>query len=122
MPLLNLKRGAQSDVGVTNAQQVISGDGAIVIPDFGHKSVILTKGSAAAITLAAPTTAQNGVHISVKSTTAFAHVLTVATIGMNDLGASGDVCTFSAAKGNSLTFEAYNGDWFVESNIGVTIA
>jgi hypothetical protein len=122
MPLLNLKRGAQSDAGVMTAQVVASADGALSIPDYGHRTVIVTKAGVCAMTLGAPSTAQNGVRLTIVSATAQAHTLTVATIGMNDLGASGDVCTFSAAKGNSLTFEAYNGDWFVESNIGVTIA
>jgi hypothetical protein len=105
-----------------NGLQVAAADGAITIPSAGRKTVIITKGSAAALTLGLPTTAQNGVEIAIVAATAFAHTVTRATEGFNDLGASGDVATFAAAKGNGFTVVAYEGDWFVTSNIGVTIA
>lgn len=105
-----------------HVQAVASADGAVTIPSVGSKTVLITKGSAAALTLALPTTAQNGVRISFVAMTAFAHTVTRATEGFNDLGSSGDVATFAAAKGNGFTVEAYEGDWMVLSNIGVTIA
>ena len=75
------------------------------------------------MTLAAPTaTTHDGVEIVIVSTTAAAHTVTVSTTGMNDLGTSADVGTFGASKGNGLTLVAYQGDWYVTSNIGVTLA
>ena len=108
---------------VSRSIEAAAADGAITIPDAdGEKTVVITKGSAAALTLGLPTSTQNGAKIHFVSATAFAHTVTRATEGFNDLGASGDVATFAAAKGNGFTVVAYEGDWFVLSNIGVTIA
>lgn len=120
--LYNLKDSVADTSDINRVVEVASADGAITIPDRGSKTVFITKGSAAALTLAAPSTAQNGVKITFASTTAYAHTVTAATIGFNDLGTSGDVGTFGAAKGNGFTCEAYAGDWFVTSNINVTFA
>lgn len=120
--LLNLKRGTADSSDASQVLEVASTDGAISIPDRGKKFVFVTKGSAAALTLAAPSTAQNGVEIDIISTTAFAHTITAATIGFNDGGTASDVCTFSAAKGNRLCVVAYAGDWWVMDNINGTLA
>ena len=121
--LLNLKIGTADNSDFKQVFDVASGDGAITIPTRGRKHVFVTKASAAALTLAAPTaTAHDGVEIVIVSTTAAAHTVTVSTTGMNDLGTSADVGTFGASKGNGLTLVAYQGDWYVTSNIGVTLA
>jgi VCBS repeat-containing protein len=121
--LLNLKNGTADNSDFKQVFDVASGDGAITIPTRGRKHVFVTKASAAALTLAAPTaTAHDGVEIVIVSTTAAAHTVTVSTTGMNDLGTSADVGTFGASKGNGLTLVAYQGDWYVTSNIGVTLA
>jgi len=120
--LLNLKRGTADSSDTALVVEVASGDGAIAIPDRGKKFVFITKGSAAALTLGTPTTAQNGVEIDIISTTAYAHTIQAATIGFNDGGAASDVCTFSAAKGNRLCVVAYAGDWWVMDNINGTLA
>lgn len=99
--------------------QVLSDDGAITI---ASGAVFLTKATASAITIAAPPVAMDGALLSIISTTAAAHTVTFATVGFNDLGASGDVGTFGGAKGDGFTIRAYNGGWFVASNINVTIA
>lgn len=118
----NLKKGVMDSGDYSAVYEVASGDGAITIPDRGRKYVFITKGSAAALTLGTPTTAQNGVVIDIISTTAFAHTITAATIGFNDGGTASDVCTFSAAKGNRLCVVAYAGDWWVRDNINGTLA
>lgn len=121
--LLNLKKGVADSSDFTNIYEVASANGAITIPDRGSKTVFVTKAGVCAMTLTAPTaTTHDGVRITFVSTTAQAHTLTVATAGMNDLGASGDVGTFGGAKGDGLTLAAYQGDWYVVSNINVTIA
>ena len=121
--LLNLKIGTADNSDFKQVFDVASGDGAITIPTRGRKHVFGTKASAAALTLAAPTaTTHDGVEIVIVSTTAAAHTVTVSTTGMNDLGTSADVGTFGASKGNGLTLVAYQGDWYVTSNIGVTLA
>jgi VCBS repeat-containing protein len=121
--LLNLKNGTADNSDFKQVFDVASGDGAITIPTRGRKHVFVTKASAAALTLAAPTaTAHDGVEIVIVSTTAAAHTVTVSTTGMNDLGTSADVGTFGVAKGNGMALVAYQGDWYVTSNIGVTLA
>src|SRR5262249_35010786 len=71
--------------------QVISGDGAITILEG---TVVLSKGTAAAITLAAPTAGaqsaggDDGKVLRVVSTTAAAHVITSGTDGFNAKGSS----------------------------------
>lgn len=98
---------------------VITGDGAISITPG---VVALTKGSAAAITLAAPTaTTHDGYQINVYSETAFAHVITGSVDGFNAKGSSGTV-TLGGAKGDGATFTARNGHWWVTSKINATVA
>lgn len=105
--------------GQQDAVVVISGDGAITI---APGTVALTKGSAAAITLAAPTAGtHDGYILRVYSESAFAHVITSGVDGFNAKGASG-TAAFAAALGNALTLVARNGHWWTLSLNGVTIA
>lgn len=95
-------------------------DGAITI---ASQVAILTKGTAQAMTLAAPTaTTHDGVIIQIVSTTAAAHTVTATTIGFNAGDAASDVGTFGAAIGNGLTVVAYQGEWYVLNNTNVTLA
>lgn len=98
----------------------ISGDGAITI---AQGTVILTKGSAAAITLAAPTAAQAGTTIAIVAQSAFAHVVTAT--GLIDDGVTGgskNTWTSAAFVGSSLMLQAIGLKWSVLSkNLG-TIA
>lgn len=100
---------------------VFSADGAIV-----QKSglVVITKGSAAALTLADPTAGtDDGKRLTIISGTAFAHTVSnAAGSGFNAGGAGSDVGTFGAAIGNGLALRAYGGKWLVERNTGVTLA
>jgi len=103
---------------VTPAVTVASGDGAIAI---ASGIVVITKGSAAALTLAAPSS-QNGTRITVISTTDFAHVITV-TGGLWDGTATANTtATFAVVKGASITLVAYGTAWYVESLNAVTPA
>lgn len=123
MGLYNLKAGVAKTSELVTDIQVTLVDGAITIPDQGKKLVVITKATAAALTVAAPTaTAHDGVEIVVTSTTAAAHTVTATTIGFNAGNAATDVGTFGAAIGNGLTFVAYQGEWYVTGNINVTLA
>jgi hypothetical protein len=89
--------------------------------------VIITKGSAAALTLAAPTAGGTGVgddgkEMWIFSTTAFAHVITQAAPGFNNGGAGSDVATMTAAVGNWMHLVAYNGVWYVLGSLNVTLS
>lgn len=121
--LLNLKAGDADSSDLSAVVEAASANGAISIPTRGRKIVFITKGTAAALTLAAPTaTTHDGVEIVIVSTTAAAHTVTATTIGFNAGDTSKDVGTFGAAIGNGLTCVAYQGEWYVTSNINVTLA
>lgn len=109
--------------GLLNAAPTLAAaDGALALPtQGGNKTVLITKGSAAALTLAAPTTVPDGTVLTVISTTAFAHTITQAAPGFNGGGGGSDVATFGAAAGNSITVVAYNGVWYVQNLTGVTL-
>jgi hypothetical protein len=104
--------------GVIQGIQTISGDGAITI---APGIVRLTKGSIAAITLAAPSS-NDGVVITIMSTTDFAHVVTV-TGGMWDgTATTNTTVTFPVVAGAAVTLMASGTDWYVLNNQGTTIA
>lgn len=94
--------------GVQRPIQVISGDGAITIKDG---TVFLTKGSAGAITLAAPTAVtDDGCMLTIIAASAQAHVVTVTGAA----GGSGqDVGTFGGAINDSTTLIARNALWYI---------
>ena len=115
----NLKRGVAEDSDLARTLVVASADGAITIQ---NSYVVITKGSAAALTLGTPTTAQNGTVITIVSATAAAHTVTAATIGFNAGDAAKDVGTFGGAIGDGMTVMAYGGEWLVLNNTNVTLA
>ncbi len=100
---------------------VYASDGAISKdPALLH---VLTKSSAGAYTLAAPTAAQEGMILYICAGTAQAHVITAT--GLIDDGVTGgskNTATFGAFIGSSLTLVAYNLKWVVLSKNVVTIA
>lgn len=131
--LYNLKRDVATGddlasiaaADITTNVQVLSDNGAITIPAGGVKTVFLTKGTASAVTVAAPTaTTHDGVIIHVVSTTAAAHTITATTIGFNAGDAASDVATLTAAIGNGLSIVAYQGEWYVlpGGNTNATLA
>lgn len=83
-----------------------AGNGAITIADGIHR---ITKGSAAAMTLAPPAAGDEGMSITITANTAFAHTVTI-TEGLGGKGAAFDVMTF-AAVGDSITLRAVNLHW-----------
>ena len=120
--LYNLKKGVATQDDLLTAPDyytVASADGAVAIQTG---TVIITKATAAALTLGAPTSAQNGTVIRFVSTTAAAHTVTAATIGFNAGDAAKDVGTFGAAIGNGFACVAYEGEWYVLYSTNVTFA
>ena len=100
---------------------VMAADGAIA---SAPGTVVLTKGSAAAMTLAAPTAAQAGTVINIVAGSDYAHVVTAT--GLIDDGVTGgskNKWTAAAFIGSSITLMAYNLKWVVISkNLGATAA
>ena len=93
-------------------------DGAVAVP-VQPTNAFFAKTSAAAMTLAAPSLALNGITLTITSQTAFAHVLTATALINN--GATGSpftTVTFPAFPGASLTLEAQNGLWNVQASQG----
>jgi hypothetical protein len=84
----------------------------------------ITKGSAAAYTLAAPVAGlpqnggQDGNILRICSATAFAHVVTVPS---NVFNGNKHIATFAAAIGNGIELHAKGGIWLVFANQGVTL-
>lgn len=99
---------------------IMSADGAIT----AYSGIVaITKGTAAALTLAAPTAGvHDGYRMTIFSTTAAAHTVTQTTPGFNNGSTASDVATFGATIGNTLELVAYNGRWYVTNTIGVTLA
>ena len=105
----------QARLGVQRVQAV---DGAIS-PVAG--SVVLTKGSAAAMTLAAPTT--DGDRLVITAGSAFAHVVTATNLIADGVtGGAKDTMTFAAFAGSSIDLLAYDGEWHVVAKNLVTVA
>lgn len=105
------------DVAVSIGQ-----DGAIAIPTT-NTAVNINKATAAALTLAAPSLASNGVTMVITTQTAAAHVITATTLLAD--GASGSphtTATFLAQKGASITLMAENGLWNVTALQNVTVS
>jgi hypothetical protein len=97
----------------------ISGDGAITIQS---SIVTLTKGSAAAITLAAPTAAQAGTRLVITAGSAFAHVVTATSLVQDGVtGGAKTTLTFGAFLGASIELIAVGLFWHVLGKNVVTI-
>ncbi len=74
---------------------------------------------ALALTLGAPTTAQNGMIMVIVASTAQAHTVTN-TAGFNGGTTARDVATFGGAIGDNIVIVAVNGVWWVISSRNVT--
>lgn len=95
-------------------------DGAITIAPRIAK---ITKGSAAALTLADPSAAQEGTQMIITAQTAFAHTVdNSAGSGFNAGGAASDIATFGGAIGDTFHIAAINTKWNVISLRNVTLA
>lgn len=100
---------------------VASANGAITAKSG---TVAITKGTAAALTIADPVSgSDDGKILRIVSTTAAAHTVSnAAGSGFNAGGASSDVGTFGGAIGDNLVLIAYGGKWLVLSKTNVTLA
>jgi hypothetical protein len=99
--------------------QVASANGAILIKDG---VVTITKGSACALTLAAPIAGADDFRVlHIMATTAYAHTVTIAN-GLSGAGEDADVGTFGGAVADRLSLVAYNGAWYPLINVNVSFA
>lgn len=125
--ILRARHSRQADL--PKRQYIASADGTIslVHKDFPDE-VVITKGTACALALPAPTAGKpdagghDGMQIRFLSITAAAHTVTNSAPGFNNGGSASDVATFGAAISNNFTVEAYNGIWYVTDNTNVTLA
>jgi hypothetical protein len=91
-------------------------DGAIAVKTG---TVVITKGSAAALTLAAPTvTTDDGKVLSIVGTTTFAHTVTTPS---NIVNGGKHLITYAAA-GDSVELTAYQGVWYSRALNGAVIS
>ena len=106
---------------VQNSVTLAAASGAIAVA--GGTVVITKTGSLAAMTLAAPTAAQNGMILRVTSATAFAHTVTATSLIDDGVtGGSKTTATFAAFAGASMELMAYEGKWHTLSLKAVTVA
>jgi hypothetical protein len=88
---------------------------AIIGVPIRNTAYLITKATAlASTTLAAPTTAQNGIRLTFTSTAAVAHVITTAALFNNGItGGPWSTATFAAFVGAGFSAIAENGLWMV---------
>lgn len=88
-----------------------SASGAITLPNIGCDMVAVLNGTGAlAMTLANPTTEQDGSRLIVAGNGKAAHTVTYAA-GLGNVGATADVITFAAAQAQSIELFAVGGFW-----------
>jgi hypothetical protein len=88
-----------------------SAAGAIALPAIGSDAVAILNGtSVLAMTLASPSTAQDGDSLIIIGNGIAAHTVTY-TVGLGNVGASADVITFSASQGQGVQLIAAGGFW-----------
>lgn len=88
-----------------------SAAGAITLPAIGNDMVAILNGTGAlAMTIANPTTAQDGSLLFVIGNGKAAHTVTY-TAGLGNVGATADVYTFVAAQAGGLMLMAAGGFW-----------
>jgi hypothetical protein len=87
----------------------------------GNTTYVITKASACAITLEAPSKAANGLQLTFRSASAFAHTVTY-TAGFLGGTTASDIATFAASVGASMTIEANGGTWGEIALASVTVA
>lgn len=88
-----------------------SAAGAIELPRIGGDMVAIINGTAAlAMTLALPSTAQDGSKLTILGNGKAAHTVTVAS-GLGNVGATADVITFKADQAQGIELHAVGGFW-----------
>lgn len=110
-----------SSIASTRPTPIVTAiDGAISIND---NLIYITKGSAAALTLAAPTADQNGTEVILVAGSAFAHVVTATGLIADGVtGGYKNTVTLGAFVGACCTLVAYGLKWIVKSKTVATIA
>lgn len=99
---------------------VISAD--VTLDPHSPGRYIITKATAAAITLGAPASgSEDGLQIQIFSSTAAAHVVT-ATGLLQDGAGHANTATCAAQAGCSMVFTAFAGKWMATGDAGVTFA
>ena len=92
--------------------ETIGADGAVTLKDGW---VMITKGTAAALTLALPTAgADDGKELTFVDTTGAAHTITTPANGLNS---ALHIATCGGTKGQGGTLKAYNGGWWVTPSV-----
>ncbi len=119
------------DPGVGNELQVmpsdydrvtISTDSTVDSSVYGkNTTIVINKGSATAITLLDPLKSQDGLRLTFRSSSAFAHTVDY-TAGFYGDTSSSNLATFAAKNGASFTCEANGGSWGVIAAANVTFA
>lgn len=109
--------GQVSVDGVSSNLVKLPASGAI--PANKSADYVITKATAAALTLAKPT--QDGLNITVASSTGAAHTIT-ATGLLQTGSASVNVATMAASAGASVSLQSFNGKWMTLGQIGVTFS
>lgn len=100
-------------VTALQTQALAAANGAVTI---SPGTVVFTKAGVAAMTLAAPSVAQNGTRITFTSATDNAHTVTATGLIHDGItGGAKNLATFAAFAGASLTLEAYAEKWHVIS-------
>jgi hypothetical protein len=101
----------------------LGADVTLTTADFpaGDTTYVITKAGVCAITIEAPSKAQNGLRLTFVSATANAHTVTY-TAGFLGGTTASDIGTFAASVGASFTIEANGGTWGQVALAGVTIA
>ena len=107
--------------GVSSAMAAVTGypsAGAITISNGVH---VITGTAATAMTLAAPSTAQNGTILTIMSSTAFAHTITFTGGTLVDGTSSAHTtATCAAYAGATISVVAYGGKWYKNAVNGMT--
>lgn len=93
--------------------------GTLVIPIVSGVYV-LTKATAGAYTLAAPTAAQAGTFLTITNGTAAAHTITATSLVWDGTTGVNTTITFAAFKGSTIQLVAYDLLWHVVSQNTIT--
>lgn len=97
-------------------------NGTLTVP-ANDATVYLSKATAIALTLPAPSKAEDGRRLKFTSTTAAAHVVTATGLFQDGVTGGGkNTATFAAFIGASFEVVAVNGAWHTHSLKGVTVA
>lgn len=89
---------------------------------ISHGVVVLNKAGAITATIAKPTATTDDLKtITVTSLNAQAHTLAVVGGTFGNGGAGYTTATFGAAAGNSISLLAWNGEWYIIGQRGVSL-